>query len=251
MTNPKMTLLFPRGALFLPRSKRAPAHWLSVQEVRLWTGVCHPSLVASLRNKANFLFHQPCLFIAFWAGIHFQDQALAPRWGRALAIAGSRAGFPPAELPPWCPAGQAVRSWATALWPWDGVWGMFPVVAETICFRDPLCVSPAPHRLPGTLFLVGLERCFWASWRALRLSPLVCTQLTSLLSMKCYLGIFARWFWCVSAFQACLCWQVFVWDSIALEDLWQFCLSGVCVYSIWVIGILIAFCRVANSGAIH
>ena len=68
VTNSKMTLLFLQGDLSLPLSKRALVRWLSVREVRLWTGVCPPSLVTSLRNKTNFLFHQPCLFIGFWGG---------------------------------------------------------------------------------------------------------------------------------------------------------------------------------------
>ena len=39
-----------------------------------------------------------------------------------------------------------------ALGPWEGVWGMFPVVAETICVQDPPSFSPAQHRLPMYAF---------------------------------------------------------------------------------------------------
>ena len=59
----------------LPPPVIALAHSLSVGGIDLWTGV-HPPCphplkppppVASHRNKTSFPFHQPCLFIGFWA----------------------------------------------------------------------------------------------------------------------------------------------------------------------------------------
>ena len=51
----------------LPPSINVLAHWLSVGGSQpLDRGPPSPS-VASIHNKANFPFHQPCLFIGFWA----------------------------------------------------------------------------------------------------------------------------------------------------------------------------------------
>ena len=103
------------------------------------------------------------------------------------------------------------------------------------------------------------------------LSPPACTRLTSLLSTKCYLGIFASWFWYVSAIEACMCWEVFVWDSISSGGLmtvlslgcvcvgegclWLFCLWGVCVcvckcvraYDSSVFGVCVCMCKCARA----
>ena len=287
MTNSKMTLLFLHGALSLPLSKRALARWLSVREVRLWTGVCPPSLVTSLRNRANFLFHQPCLFIGFWAGstrIHFHSQVLAPTWGRALAIAGSQGGVSPT---PSCRRDAPLgRLWGAAAHGSRALGGRLGHVPSS-CWNH-LC--PGSSQLLPCSAQAANVRFSLLEWKDASglaeelqdLSPPACTRLTSLLNTKCYLGIFANWFWYVSAIEACMCWEVFVWDSISsgglrtvlslvCVGLWLFCLwgggvcvctckcvraydssvFGVCVYSIWVIGILVAFCKVANSGAIH
>ena len=82
-----------------------------------------------------------------------------------------------------------------ALRPWEEVWGTFLPAAETICFGDPPYFSPGRHWPPTRAFLVERKE---ASGRAEELSdpvsPWVCTRITSLLSLKCYLGIFANWF---------------------------------------------------------
>ena len=68
----------------------------------------------------------------------------------------------------------------------------------------------------------------------------------------CCLGLFASWFWRVSATEAHLCWQVLVWDSMWVL-LWRVCDSSVfwCVSvdSVCGIGILAAFCKMRNSGS--
>ena len=38
---------------------------------------------------------------------------------------------------------------------------MFLAVAETICFEDPLCFSPAWPWLSTYTFLGGMETCIW------------------------------------------------------------------------------------------
>ena len=167
---------------------------------------------------------------------------------------------------------------------WKGLGGTFLATAYAICFRDPPCFSPAWHWLPTMLFLDGTERRLWTIWRAPRLSLSVCTQLSFLLSAKSYLGVLpigsdmclplrtlcehwgsfgclASWSWRVSDVEAHLCWEVFVWDSAKCVGLciglpcWRVCDSSIfwCVgvYAICVIGILVAICKMGNSGSVH
>ena len=136
----------------------------------------------------------------------------------------------------------------------EGFEGIFLTAAETICSGDPPCFLP----LLGTdcqpmLFFGGTERRLKTSWPTPRPSKSDwrwCTRLTSLSSTKCYLSIFASGFWCVSAVEAHLCWKMLVWDSASSGGLWQFCLL-VSVCFICMIGILVAFSKVGNSGSIH
>ena len=68
MTNFKMTIkanciVFTCNPLL---SMKSPAHWLSVVgESALGQEFTLP-LVSGIQNKANFPFHQPCLFNGFW-----------------------------------------------------------------------------------------------------------------------------------------------------------------------------------------
>ena len=164
----------------------------------------------------------------------------APGWGRAAGMKTRRKGCEEPLL--------------AARWPQEGFEGIFLTAAETICSGDPPCFLP----LLGTdcqpmLFLGGTERRLRTSWPTPRPSKSDwrwCTRLTSLSSTKCYLSIFASGFWCVSAVEAHLCWKMLVWDSASSGGLWQFCLL-VSVCFICMIGILVAFSKVGNSGSIH
>lgn len=135
----------------------------------------------------------------------------------------------------------------------EEVWGTFLPAAKTICFGDPPCFSPARHWLPTCAFLVERkDTSGWVEELPDPVSPQVCTRLTSLLSLKCYFGIFANWFWCMYDVEDCLCWKVFIWDSISVilsGDLWQFFLVCECVFCLcdW----YSCLCKVKNSGSIH
>ena len=109
----------------LPLSIKALAHWLSP---RSWKGLAFgheftlpaPTPVASIQNKANFPFHQPCLFISFWvassqtpafsnitcgSGLRGVEAAEAQRWSRV-----SLCPFPQ-ETKPTLPAWSQEPGW--------------------------------------------------------------------------------------------------------------------------------------------
>ena len=97
-------------------------------------------------------------------------------------------GVPPL---PWHCVGKALRNLLlVACWPWEGAWGDILAAAEAICFEDPPCFSPARHWLP-TYFPLEEWKPESGRTEALQdpVSPLVCTRLTSLLSMMRSLGI--------------------------------------------------------------
>ena len=69
MTNVKMTVSADCAVSEcspLRPSIKALAHWLSVGGSRPLDRSPPLPLVAGIWNKANFPFHQPCLFIGFW-----------------------------------------------------------------------------------------------------------------------------------------------------------------------------------------
>ena len=138
----------------LPLSIKALAPWLSVGAVGLWTGVPPPP-VASLWNKTNFPSQQLCLFIGFRAASSrtptFGYSFLAPNVGLLCSSDIWILGFSEKS----CSHDKALG------WLWGdccllalrGDFGeTFLAVAETICFGDPPCSSPARHWLPTDAF---------------------------------------------------------------------------------------------------
>ena len=87
MTNFKMTVGAVSSGSPLPPSIKALASSRQWGGVSLWTGVAPCTPIAGSQNKANFPFHQPCLFIGFWAAkswtpllvtlLHIKDNILS------------------------------------------------------------------------------------------------------------------------------------------------------------------------------
>ena len=205
--------------------------------------------------KQTFLSTNPASLLAF------EQRASGPlairsrhtTGGRTLAISGSH-GFLECSR---CHDTVHGRLWGTCCsWlagPEKGAWGDILAAAETICFEDPPCFSPAWHWLP-TYFPLEEWKRESGQDEALQdpVSPLVCTRLTPLLSMKrylgilsvgsdvclplgtvwkqeCHLGIFATWFWPMSNIEDPL-WAVSViwfWYVSTTED--HSCWGGVCL----------------------
>ena len=154
-----------------------------------------PYQVAGLWNKANFPFHQPCLFIGFRAAsshnptsVSFLASNVRLLRSRDIWLPGfsrSRAAHENSQGWLWGAAAPGSLS------PGGGSGGTFLAAAKTICLGDPPCFSPAGHWLP-TYAYSSVEQKY-ASGRADELqdqvSPPVFPGPTSLLSTKCYLGI--------------------------------------------------------------
>ena len=124
----------------LPLSIKALAHWLSP---RSWKGLAFgheftlpaPTPVASIQNKANFPFHQPCLFISFWvassqtpafsnitcgSGLRGVEAAEAQRWSRVSLCPFPQETRP--TLPAWTKQENSRKTSTSALWLCQSLW---------------------------------------------------------------------------------------------------------------------------------
>ena len=141
-------------------------------------------------------------------------------------------------------------------WPREGIWGDIPSSCPNHSFWEPSLFLPCSALVANKRFSLVQRKD--PSGRADelqdRVSPPVRTLQTSLLSMRCYLGILPvgsdvclmlRTI-CVGK---CLFGTPYPSSSQCICDSSVFwCVS---VYSICVIGILVAFCKTVNSGSIH
>ena len=90
-------------------------------------------------------------------------------------------------------------------------------------------------------WLVEMEMCIWYKLMSTRTGEPTSVHVGNLPLVLFW--HFASWFWRASAIEGSLCWGSLVWDSVLVilsANLWRICLL-VCVYSICMIDILVAF----------